>query len=66
MKAAILVPRYLTGNSSPAGFGSSGLVQSLNFALGLGMIGRATDVAHSLLVLPLGQFLGDVAGAVVG
>ena len=30
------------------------------------MIGRAADVAHALLVQPPGQFLGDVAGTVVG
>ena len=43
-----------------------GLVPALDFALGLGMIGRSTDMAHALLVQPLRQFLGDVAGSVVG
>ena len=43
-----------------------GLVPALDLALGLGMIGRPTDMAHVLLVQPFGQFPRDVTGTIVG
>ena len=41
------------------------LVPAFDLALGLGMIGRAADVAHALLFEPVSQITRDVAGAVV-
>jgi hypothetical protein len=42
-----------------------GLMPALDLALGLRMIGRATNMRHILLVEPFCQFAGDVAGPVV-
>src|SRR6476661_1590666 len=39
-----------------------GLMPALDLALGLRMIGRATNMRHILLVEPFCQFAGDVAG----
>ena len=41
------------------------LVPAFDLALGLGMIGRAADVAHALLFKPVSEITRDVAGAVV-
>ena len=41
------------------------LMPALDLALGLGMIGRAADVPHTLLFEPVSQIARDVAGAVV-
>ena len=41
------------------------LMPALDLALGLRMIGRATNMRHILLVEPFCQFAGDVAGPVV-
>ena len=43
-----------------------GLMPSLDLALGLGMIGRATNVLHALIMKPFGQVAGDIARPVVG
>ena len=42
-----------------------GLMPALDLALGLGMLGRAADVFHGLLVQPFGQVAGDVTRAIV-
>ena len=42
-----------------------GLVPALDFSLGLGMPGSASDMVHALIGKPVGQFPGDVAAAIV-
>ena len=42
-----------------------GLVPSFNLALSLGMIRCAPDMAHALVLQPISQITGDVAGTVV-
>ena len=42
-----------------------GLVPSFNLALSLGMIRCAPDMAHTLVLQPISQITGDVAGPVV-
>ena len=42
-----------------------GLVPALDLALGLRMARRASDVGHTVVLEPVGQVTGDVAGAVV-
>ena len=43
-----------------------GLAPALNLALGLGMVRCATDMLHALIIEPLSQVAGDIAGSVVG
>ena len=43
-----------------------GLVPTLDFALGLGMIGGAANMLHVTVIEPFGEIAGDVAGAIVG
>ena len=42
-----------------------GLMPTLDLALGLRVIGCATDVAHTLVLEPFGQVAGDIGRAVV-
>lgn len=42
------------------------LMPALDFALRLGMAGRAADVINVSFSQPLGEVFGDIAGAVVG
>ena len=42
-----------------------GWVPSFNLALGLGVIRSAPDMAHALVLQPISQITGDVAGTVV-
>ena len=42
-----------------------GLVPSLDFALGLGMIRRTAGVLHALVLQPLSQFSRDITGSVI-
>ena len=41
------------------------LLPTLNFALGLGMIGRSAHMGHALLIEPFGEIAGYVAGTIV-
>ena len=43
-----------------------GLMPPLDLALGLRVVGGAADMGDLLVVQPLGQIAGDVAGTVVG
>ena len=43
-----------------------GLVPALYFALRLRMIGPAADMAHTVILHPCGQVMGDVRSAIVG
>jgi len=54
-----------TGESSSLDHAVQCLVPALDLALGLGMEGRATRMAHALRPDPLCQFAGDIAGSVV-
>ena len=42
-----------------------GLMPTLDLALGLRVIGCATDVAHTLVLEPFGQLAGDIGRAIV-
>ena len=42
-----------------------GLMPTLDLALGLRVIGCATDVAHTLVLEPFGQVAGDIGRAIV-
>jgi hypothetical protein len=42
-----------------------GLVPSLDLALGLRMVGSASDMLHAPIIEPLGQVAGDVARPIV-
>ena len=46
-------------------FQQDAVVPSFNLALGLGMIRCAPDMAHALVLQPISQITGDVAGTVV-
>ena len=42
-----------------------GLVPSLDLALGLRMLGSASDMHHASIIVPFRQLAGDVARAIV-
>ena len=46
-------------------FQQDAVVPSFNLALGLGVIRCAPDMAHALVLQPISQITGDVAGTVV-
>ena len=46
-------------------FQQNAVVPSFNLALGLGVIRCAPDMAHALVLQPISQITGDVAGTVV-
>ncbi len=42
-----------------------GLMPALDLALGLGMVGGATDMLHAPVIQPFSQVAGDIAGSII-